>query len=34
MLQEDLLLPWRSILANNKFGLESRGLDKAHDANG
>ena len=29
MLQKDLLLPWRSILGNIEFGLESRGLGKA-----
>ena len=36
MLQKDLLLPWRTILQNVEFGLESRGLsikarhDRAH----
>ncbi|MCB1355097.1 MAG: ATP-binding cassette domain-containing protein, partial [Maritimibacter sp.] len=29
MLQKDLLLPWRNILSNIEFGLESRGVDKA-----
>jgi len=29
MLQKDLLLPWRSILQNIEFGLESRGVSKA-----
>lgn len=29
MLQKDLLLPWRSILANVEFGLEARGAGKA-----
>ena len=29
MLQKDLLLPWRNILANIEFGLESRGMAKA-----
>lgn len=29
MLQKDLLLPWRSILANVEFGLEARGVGKA-----
>lgn len=29
MLQKDLLLPWRSILSNIEFGLESRGMGKA-----
>ena len=29
MLQKDLLLPWRSILAHVEFGLESRGVGKA-----
>lgn len=29
MLQKDLLLPWRNILANIEFGLEPRGLTKA-----
>ena len=28
MLQKDLLLPWRSILANVEFGLEARGVGK------
>jgi NitT/TauT family transport system ATP-binding protein len=27
MLQKDLLLPWRTILNNVEFGLETRGLD-------
>jgi NitT/TauT family transport system ATP-binding protein len=29
MLQKDLLLPWRSIVANVEFGLEARGVGKA-----
>lgn len=29
MLQKDLLLPWRTILKNVEFGLESRGVPKA-----
>ncbi|KUJ82723.1 ABC transporter ATP-binding protein [Ruegeria marisrubri] len=29
MLQKDLLLPWRSIVANIEFGLEARGVAKA-----
>ncbi|GHG91540.1 ABC transporter ATP-binding protein [Pseudodonghicola xiamenensis] len=29
MLQKDLLLPWRSIISNIEFGLESRGVSKA-----
>jgi len=29
MLQKDLLLPWRSILGNIEFGLESRGAGRA-----
>ncbi|MCJ7873525.1 ABC transporter ATP-binding protein [Phaeobacter sp. J2-8] len=29
MLQKDLLLPWRSILANIEFGLEARGVSRA-----
>lgn len=29
MLQKDLLLPWRSIIANVEFGLETRGVSKA-----
>ncbi len=29
MLQKDLLLPWRSILANIEFGLEARGVPRA-----
>lgn len=29
MLQKDLLLPWRSIIANIEFGLEARGVAKA-----
>lgn len=29
MLQKDLLLPWRTILKNVEFGLESRGVAKA-----
>lgn len=29
MLQKDLLLPWRSIVRNVEFGLETRGLSKA-----
>ena len=29
MLQKDLLLPWRSIVRNVEFGLETRGLTKA-----
>lgn len=29
MLQKDLLLPWRSIISNIEFGLESRGVPKA-----
>lgn len=28
MLQKDLLLPWRDIVSNVEFGLESRGIDK------
>lgn len=28
MLQKDLLLPWRDIISNIEFGLESRGVDK------
>lgn len=28
MLQKDLLLPWRSILGNVEFGLESRGVGR------
>lgn len=29
MLQKDMLLPWRNIVSNTEFGLESRGVDKA-----
>lgn len=29
MLQKDLLLPWRTIVKNVEFGLESRGVGKA-----
>ncbi len=29
MLQKDLLLPWRTIISNIEFGLESRGVPKA-----
>ena len=29
MLQKDLLLPWRTIVKNVEFGLESRGVPKA-----
>jgi len=29
MLQKDLLLPWRNIISNIEFGLESRGVPKA-----
>ena len=29
MLQKDLLLPWRNIVRNVEFGLETRGLSKA-----
>lgn len=29
MLQKDLLLPWRNIISNIEFGLESRGVAKA-----
>ncbi|MEM5476259.1 ABC transporter ATP-binding protein [Pacificibacter sp. AS14] len=29
MLQKDLLLPWRDIISNVEFGLESRGLNRA-----
>lgn len=29
MLQKDLLLPWRSIVKNVEFGLESRGVARA-----
>ena len=29
MLQKDLLLPWRNIISNIEFGLESRGVGKA-----
>ncbi len=29
MLQKDLLLPWRSIVQNIEFGLESRGVGRA-----
>ncbi|MAM63189.1 ABC transporter ATP-binding protein [Maritimibacter sp. UBA3975] len=29
MLQKDLLLPWRNIIANIEFGLEARGVPKA-----
>lgn len=29
MLQKDLLLPWRTIIKNVEFGLESRGVPKA-----
>lgn len=29
MLQKDLLLPWRSIVRNVEFGLETRGMSKA-----
>ncbi len=29
MLQKDLLLPWRTIIKNVEFGLESRGVGKA-----
>ncbi len=29
MLQKDLLLPWRTIVKNVEFGLESRGVAKA-----
>lgn len=29
MLQKDLLLPWRSIIHNIEFGLESRGVPRA-----
>ena len=29
MLQKDLLLPWRTIIANIEFGLEARGVPKA-----
>ncbi len=29
MLQKDLLLPWRDIVSNVEFGLESRGVEKA-----
>lgn len=29
MLQKDLLMPWRSVLANVTFGLEIRGVSKA-----
>ena len=29
MLQKDLLLPWRNIVSNVEFGLESRGVAKA-----
>jgi NitT/TauT family transport system ATP-binding protein len=29
MLQKDLLLPWRDIIGNIEFGLESRGMPKA-----
>lgn len=29
MLQKDLLLPWRTIVKNVEFGLESRGVSKA-----
>ncbi len=29
MLQKDLLLPWRSIITNIEFGLESRGVPAA-----
>ena len=32
MLQKDLLLPWRSIISNVKFGLEGRGVSKAERA--
>ncbi|WP_305970981.1 MULTISPECIES: ABC transporter ATP-binding protein [unclassified Mameliella] len=28
MLQKDLLLPWRNIISNIEFGLESRGVGK------
>ncbi|WP_199260684.1 ABC transporter ATP-binding protein [Paracoccus binzhouensis] len=28
MLQKDLLLPWRDIVSNVEFGLESRGVDR------
>jgi NitT/TauT family transport system ATP-binding protein len=28
MLQKDLLLPWRTIVRNVEFGLETRGIDK------
>ncbi|MGR3363819.1 MAG: ABC transporter ATP-binding protein [Maritimibacter harenae] len=28
MLQKDLLLPWRSIIANIEFGLEARGVGR------
>lgn len=30
MLQKDLLLPWRSVLANVMLGLEVRGVDPKH----
>lgn len=29
MLQKDLLLPWRNIISNIEFGLETRGVSKA-----
>ncbi|MCA2013835.1 ABC transporter ATP-binding protein [Pararhodobacter sp. CCB-MM2] len=29
MLQKDLLLPWRTIIKNVEFGLESRGVSKS-----
>jgi NitT/TauT family transport system ATP-binding protein len=29
MLQKDLLLPWRTIISNIEFGLESRGVSRA-----